>query len=894
MLSSLVFESPSLWPLSAALGIVLSVVVIWLYPAQVRGAGLVKWLPPVLRWIGVSALAISLLQPVFRQPKTAEQWGAIVVLIDCSRSMSVVDSGRGTADQVALAAALDRLPGGVRSEVAGSLGGDIDRVEYRLREVGGAFSDLDYAKVTGRGINEKEAAVREAVVRYAQVAGELSARAAAFPEKSDLHERLKEIGQVPAADARAAWSGDVKRQIERLQAAVVAFQQESDEQLYKSNADVRAACNSLAKLSRLELARDALMRPQSGLIARLGGQFPIVGLAIDRDLAPIDLTSNGKPIKSLKLAADANQSDIAGAVTAAINGMAKRPLRAIVLLSDGRQVGGRGDITSSVRPSGVPIFSVGLAPPRTPDVAIANVTLSSTSAFSGEMLGCEVEVTDDGDVKPPAELHVTGPFGDQVEKLVARARRDGRGHGQSWAARFAVQIRANDEKSDQRLMFWVPASPGEITLENNRVDRWIKVSSDQLKVAICTGAPSWDFQYLRDSLANRPWVKLETHILNPENPHLALTAPQILDQDVVILDDVPVNALNVNQWDAIDRLISARGGSVILIPGTSYSIADYRSQPKARSLLPFRDMVPSWKQWPGEQPAFHFTPTPLGEREALRLGDGAESSDRRWQELPGVFGYLQIPESNLLADVQPLLTESTSHNPVLTERRLGAGRVFFLGLDETWRWRMKNGEREADQFWRQLVRHAAGEPYALSRGPLALDVDKVAAQPGQSVHVRARIRGGKSPSPSAASCELNILRDGKIIATRSLTARGGGHFAGDIADLPTGDYDLDLRGLAANNSPLSLRVPLHIADSDEAEMRDVSGDPALLSRISRSSGGQYLPIEQVDRLPERLHALHETESQFTRIPLWNSPMFFGFVLACFAGEWALRKWIGLA
>jgi hypothetical protein len=455
-------------------------------------------------------------------------------------------------------------------------------------------------------------------------------------------------------------------------------------------------------------------------------------------------------------------------------------------------------------------------------------------------------------------------------------------------------VNPKDGQAAQQLMFWVPAAPNEATLLNNRVDRWIKVSSDQLKVAICTAAPGWDFQYLRGALSRRPWVRLDWQVLDPQRPHLGLSPQQILDQDVLVLSDVPVTALDVNQWDAIDRLVNARGGSVIVVAGTTYSIADYAMQPKAKALLPFHDVRPAWKQWPGEQPAFRFIPTPLGEREAMRLGEGSEPAARRWQELPGLFRYLQIPEKNFYPDVQPLLLESSGRGPVLTGRRLGAGRVLFLGLDETWRWRLKSGERETDQFWRQLVRHAAGEPYALSQGPLALDLDKVAALPGQAVHVRARVRGAKLPRESAATVAVNILRDGKIISSRQLRATGGGHFAGQIADLPEGDYQIELPGTAMDNSPLALRVPLHVADSDEAEMRDVSGDPAMLTRISRSSGGQYLPIEQVDRLPERLNVLHETESQYTRIPIWNSPIFFGFVLSCFAGEWALRKWFGLA
>ena len=77
-------------------------------------------------------------------------------------------------------------------------------------------------------------------------------------------------------------------------------------------------------------------------------------------------------------------------------------------------------------------------------------------------------------------------------------------------------------------------------------------------------------------------------------------------------------------------------------------------------------------------------------------------------------------------------------------------------------------------------------------------------------------------------------------------------------------------------------------------MRDVSGDPARLAKLARASGGQYLPIEHVDRLADRLNSLRETESQYLRRPLWNSPYLYAFVLACLACEWALRKRLGLA
>jgi hypothetical protein len=890
--ATLVFESATLWPLALAAGAALTGVVVWLYPAQVRGAGLARWLPPILRWLAVVAIAASLLKPVILEPRSADEQGAVVVLIDGSKSMSVVDPGRTPAERVALAGALGRLPAGVRSDVAASLGADIDRVDFRSREVLRAQSDLDYARVSGHGIGDRQQRLRDAVARYGQAAHALAGRAARIPEGSELHTRLTEVAHVPPPEAREAWAQDVRQRVQRVESAARAFQAGADEQLYKADPGVRAACDALSKACRLDLAKDALLDPAGGLLAELGGHDPVLGFGIGNgDLSPLALTVKGRPAASLALTATANQSDLTGAVTAALSALGKRPVRAIVLLSDGRQVGGRGDVASAVRPgSGVPVFTVGVAAERTPDRFITRVSLPAGSAFAGEVLEGDVDVNDDGDLKPPTEVHIATSSGTQVERLSPRTRRDRREHGRQWSAHFAVPIEPKNGAAAERIVFTVPPVPGEATTENNRVERWVKVVSSRLRVAVCTAAPTWDFQYLRGALARRPWVRLESQVLDPARPHLGLTPAQILDQDVLILDDVPVDALDVNQWDAVRTLVTARGGSVILVAGTSYPLADYAQQPIARTMLPFHDVRPAWKEWPGQQPAFHFVPTPQGEREALRLGAGPDA--RRWQELPGVYRYLQIPDRNMYVDVQPLLVEAEGGSAVLTQRRLGAGSVFFLGLDETWRWRLKDGEREADRFWRQLVRHAGGDPYALTRGPIALDVDRVAAAPGEPIHVRARAVLPPAPRKGArpGSPQIAIVRgNGQLISTRDLRPAGG-EFRATISDLPAGDYQLQLRGPAGD----VLRLPLHIADSDEAELRDVSGDRDHLARIARASGGQFLPIEQVDRLPERLKALHDAEAQFVRYPLWNSPLFFGFILACLAGEWALRKRFGLA
>ena len=53
--------------------------------------------------------------------------------------------------------------------------------------------------------------------------------------------------------------------------------------------------------------------------------------------------------------------------------------------------------------------------------------------------------------------------------------------------------------------------------------------------------------------------------------------------------------------------------------------------------------------------------------------------------------------------IRPLLVERDLGLPVLSESRIGAGRAFFFGANETWRWRQNVGERDQDRFWSQLI-----------------------------------------------------------------------------------------------------------------------------------------------------------------------------------------------
>jgi hypothetical protein len=279
-----------------------------------------------------------------------------------------------------------------------------------------------------------------------------------------------------------------------------------------------------------------------------------------------------------------------------------------------------------------------------------------------------------------------------------------------------------------------------------------------------------------------------------------------------------------------------------------------------------------------------------------------------WRQLAPVARYVPLSPP-LLADARALLVERESGAAVLTESNRGLGRIFFLGTDQSWRWRGQPGGDEREQFWPQLVRLAAEEPYAASSADLSLDANVIAPEPNEPFAVRARmydLYGHPAASPSQT---LHILRADSSDDTgeggwplRDVTmnsqGEGSGRYEATIAGgLPAGHYTLRLEG-GEDASAEAAGEPVELALSAEprleAEMTDLSGDDRILRRIAAASGGQFLTLDQFNTLPARLAENRQKQSRLVEYPLWDSPYLFGFVLACLSAEWALRKKFGLA
>jgi hypothetical protein len=885
--------------------------VVWFYRPQVKPVRAPWWWVLLgLRAVALGVLALSILKPVVLRPLGEEQRGVVAVLIDQSASMSVADFAQAPpARLVQLADALGALPQGSRPVALESLRQRIAALAQLAERVDRADSEMDYALLSGRGIESAAQHLRESRETFARVARGVMQKAASIPETAELS---PEFGRLAAGAGETSTpepsvpQTNVSQRIAQLAGHVDAIQSVADEALHASDASVRAACDELAKQPRIELVRRALNGP-SGLLAALGRERVVLCFGFSPSVKTIN-----QPIEQLD--ATGATSDLGGAWRALRQRLGARRVAAGVIFTDGRQVGGDTGFSSGplgfggLGPSSdAPVLAVSVSAPvpATRDIAIQRVSMP-TSVFVGETAYAQIELRAAGFNN--AQTEVSLDSGDaRLRQTTGVTIADG-------SARVELPLRL-DHSGPQRVTISVRPIAGELTDRNNSVTRDVKVISDRISVALIGGLATWDFQHLRAALARAPAFALTHELLDGRSRESRASIPptEILDQDVLVLSDVRVDSLDGQQWDAVGRLVNDRGGSVIIIASDPSAVSSYAMDPLAAALLPWRgDTAPALRVWPGEEPEFGVIPNDQDIADALSLTDDTDGNRSLWNQLPRVYRILSIPP--LKANTRELLVERDSESPILTESRVGVGRSLMLGIGEAWRWRAALDERARDRFWLQLVRYAAVEPYAVTDGKLWLDADQLRVEPGRPLRVRAKIRHAESirtpdadavdpaattPAITTATTrdarqpEVQLLRAGAHVRSEPLSPVIDGspdRFETTLFDLVAGEYVIRLTSDRDPGRWISL--PVRVAESDEAELRDLSGDIANLRRLV-GPRGQVLSLSDVKGLPQRIDPTRDIEHGFTEFRLWDSPYLFLFVLGCLGAEWAVRKIVGL-
>jgi hypothetical protein len=635
----------------------------------------------------------------------------------------------------------------------------------------------------------------------------------------------------------------------------------------------------------------------------------------------------------------------------------------IVLITDGQHNRGPAPVLKAeeLRKWKIPVFPVALGDPKAPpDIALTKIEAPITVAKDTivpiearfQITGLakqDIQVTLERQEQPAGQASMQ-------TQVIHHSGKD----GPAEPVTFNLKL---DKSGTQALVVKARPVPGEARTDNNSRPVVIRVEDDNKnKVLLVDSEARWEFHYLASALSRDPTVRLDQVLLKPPllneqiseetlqqmgNPRRSLPKdPDALKPyDCIILGDVAPDKLPPSDRLRLEKYVSEEGGTLVLVAGKHAMPQAYLSEPNflrpsgergkgeggSQSEDKATPQDPMVKLLPIEESrlinpvkGFPFALTRLGKgTKFLQMDPNAEESDHRWREMPkhfwGVVGRAK-PAANVLAyfkedSPSPIQRKGQGEgaqdekqnrdNGLAVLQNYGLGRVMFIGVDSTWRWRHRIGDTYHHRFWSQIIRWAASDKPQTRFGTRA----PVYTQ-GENVEVFVRLDAETIRNwPGQIEMEARILRldgPGKAEETAAVIRLSGEArqqmLEKQISDLMPGKYavelaiaDPELRERLLGRMPIKdrNRATFTVTAADSAEKVQLAANWDLLREIAEKSGGRFLKVEETGDLLQLLAPQIDQIFRPTEYKLWQSWTTLVLVLLLLTLEWVGRKLAGL-
>ena len=288
------------------------------------------------------------------------------------------------------------------------------------------------------------------------------------------------------------------------------------------------------------------------------------------------------------------------------------------------------------------------------------------------------------------------------------------------------------------------------------------MSEETIRVLLVQGYPSYEFRYLKTMLgrevksggAGEKAIELRT-VLQEADLEFAqqdetaervfpVSREELFRYDVLIFGDCNPSFFGGAVLTNIADFVKERGGGLVVLSGPRFTPLAYRETPLAElfpigldtALLPNPDADLT--------EAFQPQPTSLGRATPhLQLADSLPVNLQAWRELPGLYWLLEASDVRPGARVvveHPTRTGAMGQKlPAICLQFVGAGKVVFHAIDETWRWsRHRDGEQFYARYWGQTIRYLSRSKLLGGNRAAELATDRESYQRGETVRLRVR------------------------------------------------------------------------------------------------------------------------------------------------------------
>ena len=488
----------------------------------------------------------------------------------------------------------------------------------------------------------------------------------------------------------------------------------------------------------------------------------------------------------------------------------------------------------------------------------------------------------------------------------------------------------------------------EATLENNQ--RLVAVDRKQgpYRILYVSGRPNWDYKFLRRAVIRDAEVELVGLIraarrepkfewrgrtgemsnplfrgFNSDVPEEELRYDQAVlvrlntrdkeelregfpktpealfgEYRAIILDDVEAEFFTQEQMNLMERFVSTRGGSLLMLGGAeSFREGGYDKTPIGQMLPVYLDRMNAADS-PGPIMASSLSLTREGWLEPwVRLRQDQDKEEARLAFMPEFHAANRAsaikPGASLLA---VLSDEDNRRHPALVTQRYGSGRSGAFLVGDVWRWGMKSPDLREDmgKSWRQLMRWLVVDTPDL----IEFSHFRQPVGDGDGVDFSVQVRDKAFHANGEVGVEIEVRQgtgDGEKVAELfgEPNLEEEGNFKANFYPREDGAYRAKVAVNGKDGEKLGEREAGWVRNSGVDELRRLQPDRSILERLAAASGGRVLEMDEVMAFVKKeLPAMETPVTEHWTRPLWHAPWLFMVALLLLVGEWGLRRWKG--
>jgi uncharacterized membrane protein len=388
------------------------------------------------------------------------------------------------------------------------------------------------------------------------------------------------------------------------------------------------------------------------------------------------------------------------------------------------------------------------------------------------------------------------------------------------------------------------------------------------------------------------------------------TAEELYAYHAVVLEDMEASFFTRDQMTLLQKFVSERGGGFLMLGGVeSFHQGDYER-------TPIGDMLPVYLDHAPESVGMsnlHMTLTHEGWLQPwARLRDNEAEEKKRIEAMPAFQVLNRVRELKPGASAIENVHDEQGHDyPALAVQRFGNGRVGALMLADVWRWGFHDEAMhgDMDKAWRQLFRWLVADV----PNRIDLQAEPKKGDPNEAMLLQVRVRDKAFQPMDNVTVVLNVRAVPNVahgtngvaaeqlrMATNSvrLTADPAssepGLYEATYVPRETGGYLAEAVATDSAGAEVGRAQAGWTADPAAEEFRSLRPNRALMETIAKQTGGQVIAANKLADFAASLPNRHAPITETWSSPLWHRSTVLLFALACFAGEWGLRRWKGLA